>query len=385
MSVPVPFLDLSRHIEPLKDTIKAGLAQVVDSGAFVLGPEIVKLEKTLAEYCGVSYAVACSSGSEALLMALMALDLQPGDEVIVPSFTFFATASAVVRLGGIPVFADICPDSLNMDPEDVERKITPRTKGIIPVHLFGRSADMAALRKIASAHGLFLIEDAAQAIGAEFTLEDGVHRVGSMSSIGCFSFYPTKNLGTMGDGGALTTNDEALARKLELIRGHGMAPRYFHKIIGINGRLDAFQGVVLNTKFPFLDQWTQERRKIAQKYFELFAAVPELASKVTLPMAEGKDRVVWNQFCICVCGEQNENVRDELAAFLAERKVGTAIYYPFGLHEQECFQYLNYTPEQLPVTCRVSRSILALPIFPGLTEAEQASVVEAIAAFFQKN
>jgi len=374
----VPFLDLSRHVAPLKSVIKEGLGSVVDSGIFVLGPEIAQLENTLAEYCGTRFAVACSSGSEALLMALMAMDLKPGDEVIVPSFTFFATASAVVRLGGTPVFADICPDSWNMDPADVGRKITPRTRAILPVHLFGRAAEMEKLGAIAKARGLELIEDCAQAIGAEAVLADGQnHRVGSIGSMGCFSFYPTKNLGTMGDGGALTTNDEALAEKLKLIRGHGMQPRYFHKIIGINGRLDAFQGIVLNQKFPHLDSWTAERQQIAARYFELFGAKPKLAGKIQLPVQGGAGRTVWNQFCVC------SNERNELEKFLAGRKIGTAIYYPFGLHEQECFRYLNYAPEDLPVTYRVSRSILALPIFPGLTAEEQAEVVEGIAEFYK--
>ena len=374
----VPFLDLSRHVASLKPAIKEGLASVVDSGIFVLGPEIAQFEKNLAEYCGTRFAVACASGSEALLMALMAIDLKPGDEVIVPSFTFFATASAVVRLGGTPVFADICPDSLNMDPADVERKITSRTRAILPVHLFGRAAEMEKLGVIAKAHGLELIEDCAQAIGAEAVLADGQnHRVGSIGSIGCFSFYPTKNLGTMGDGGALTTQNEALAEKLKLIRGHGMQPRYFHKIIGINGRLDAFQGIVLNQKFPFLDGWTAERQQIAEHYLDLFKSKPALADKIQLPAQASSGRMVWNQFCICT------NERNDLEKFLTDRKIGTAIYYPFGLHEQECFRYLNYAPEDLPVTYRVSRSILALPIFPGLTVDEQEEVVEGIAEFYK--
>ncbi len=387
MSVSVPFLDLSRHVAPLKHGIKEGLSAVVDSGAFVLGPEVGRLEKTLAEYCGTKFALACSSGSEALLMALMALDIQAGDEVIVPSFTFFATASAVARLGAIPVFVDICPDTLNMDPEDVTKKVTSRTRAIIPVHLFGRAVDMVRLQEIADAHKIAIVEDAAQAIGAEAVMKNGENRrVGAIGTIGCFSFYPTKNLGTMGDGGALTTNDETLAHRLSLIRGHGMEPRYYHKLIGINGRLDAFQGLVLNQKFPFLDTWTEERQKIADTYFTLFESAfeknAEMREMVQLPPRAGKDRMVWNQFSICVKDAEDKKVRDELKSFLAERKIGTEIYYPLGLHEQECFQYLNYAPTDLPVTYRVSRSILALPIFPGLTYEEQESVVEGITEFF---
>lgn len=385
MAVTVPFLDLNRHIAPLKHSIKEGLAAVVDSGAFVLGPEVARLEKTLAEYCGVKHAVACASGSEALLMALMALNIKPGDEVIVPSFTFFATASAVVRLGGTPVFADILPETLNIDPADVERKITSRTRAILPVHLFGRAAAMKELLEIAASHGLSVVEDAAQAIGAEATLEDGKnHRVGSMGAVGCFSFYPTKNLGTMGDGGALTTNDDALAEKLLLIRGHGMSPRYFHKIIGINGRLDAFQGLVLNQKFPFLDSWTAQRQEIAARYDEMFTSHPALKECIRIPSKAGRDRHVWNQYCICVTDPELTNLRDKLRQYLAEMKIGTEIYYPFGLHEQECFQYLNYAPTQLPVTYSVSRTILALPVFPGLTLDEQTAVADGIAAFFHK-
>ncbi len=387
MSVSVPFLDLSRHVAPLKHGIKEGLSAVVDSGAFVLGPEVGRLEKTLADYCGTKFALACASGSEALLMALMALDIKAGDEVIVPSFTFFATASAVVRLGATPVFADICPDTLNIDPEDVAKKLTLRTRAIIPVHLFGRAADMVRLQEIADAHGVAIVEDAAQAIGAEAVMKNGENRrVGAIGAIGCFSFYPTKNLGTMGDGGALTTNDETLAHRLSLIRGHGMEPRYYHKLIGINGRLDAFQGLVLNQKFPFLDTWTEERQKIAETYFTLFESAfeknSEMREMVQLPSRPGKDRMVWNQFSICVKDAEEKRVRDELKSFLAERKIGTEIYYPLGLHEQECFQYLNYAPMELPATYRASRSILALPIFPGLTCEELESVVEGIAEFF---
>lgn len=383
MSVTVPFLDLNRHLVPLKHSIKEGLAAVVDSGAFVLGPEVARLEQTLAEYCGVKHAIACSSGSEALLMALMALDLQPGDEVIVPSFTFFATASAVVRLGGTPVFADILPKTFNIDPEDAERKITPHTRAILPVHLFGRAADMQKILEIARRHHLAVVEDAAQAIGAEAVLEDGNHRVGSMGAIGCFSFYPTKNLGTMGDGGALTTNDDALAEKLSLIRGHGMSPRYFHKILGINGRLDAFQGLVLNLKFPFLDTWTADRQKIAARYDALFASYPNLEQYIRLPEKPGRDRHVGNQYCICVVDPQLTNLREKLRQYLTDLKIGSEIYYPFGLHEQECFRYLNYSAKQLPVTYEVSRTILALPNFPGLTETEQTAVAEGIASFFR--
>ena len=376
---PVPFLDLTRSGNLVKAEIVAALSRVVDSGCFVLGPEIDRFERTLAEYSQASHAIACASGSEALLMALMALNIQPGDEVIVPSFTFFATASAVVRLGATPVFADIQSETFNIDPEDVARKITPKTRAIIAVHLFGQAADMEALCELADKHHVTLIEDVAQAIGAEASFHGRNQRVGSMGKIGCFSFYPTKNLGTMGDGGALTTCDDELADKLRLIRVHGMRPRYYHKLVGINGRLDAFQGAVLNVKFPHLDDYTAERQKIAGQYAALFAEVELTDEQIQLPKAPAEGRHVWNQFCVLI----RQGRRDALRAFLAERKIGSEIYYPLGLHEQECFQSLGCRLGDLPVTELVSREILALPIFPGLTLEEQRSVVEGIQAFFQ--
>ncbi|MDO4569682.1 MAG: DegT/DnrJ/EryC1/StrS family aminotransferase [Planctomycetia bacterium] len=377
----VPFLDLSRHVSPLQEEIEARLARVVRSGCFVLGPEIDQFESTLAQYCGTAHAIACASGSEALLMALMALRLQHGDEVIVPSFTFFATASAVSRLGGTPVFADIDPLSCNISPESVRERITPRTKAIIVVHLYGRAAPMEAFLELAQEFHLPLIEDAAQAIGASAFLAGGEKPVGSMGEIGCFSFYPTKNLGAMGDGGALTTNDDELARSLRLLRGHGMAPRYYHQIIGINGRLDAFQGAVLNVKFPHLEVWTTERENIARRYFDLFAQYRNLEGKISLFPPQTAGRHVWNQFCVRVL----QGRRDALRSFLAERKIGTEIYYPLGLHEQQCFSFLGYLPDALPITHKFSREILALPIFPGLSPEEQQIVVENIVAFFEQD
>jgi dTDP-4-amino-4,6-dideoxygalactose transaminase len=370
----VPLLDLGRQHGPLQDQISASLRRVCETGAFVLGPEVKDLEKNLAPYCQAKHAIGCASGSDALLLALMAYDIGLGDEVIVPSFTFFATASAVVRLGATPVFADIDPATFNMDPSAVSRLITSSTKAIIPVHLFGQCAEMDALGRLAQASNLPVIEDAAQAIGAEYN----GHRAGSIGQIGCLSFYPTKNLGGAGDGGMLTTNDDAIADRLQLLRGHGMRPRYYHQIMGINSRLDSFQAAVLNVKFPHLDRWTAERQANAQRYTELFTDAG-LDRVLGLPPTAPRRRHVWNQYVVRV----PDGKRDALRTFLGEAKIGAEIYYPLGLHEQECFRYLGYGPGDLPETDRATAEVLALPIFPELTAQEQQIVVERIATFFR--
>jgi dTDP-4-amino-4,6-dideoxygalactose transaminase len=371
----VPLLDLSRQHAPLKDQIAAALARVCQTGAFVLGPEVKELEKNLAAYSQTKHAIGCASGSDALLLALMALGIGPGDEVILPSFTFFATASAVTRLGAKPVFADIDPVTYNIDPTDVARLLRPATKVILPVHLFGQCADMESLARLARTAHVSIVEDAAQAIGAEF---DG-HRAGSMSEIGCFSFYPTKNLGGAGDGGMMTTQREDLADRLQLLRGHGMRPRYYHHVVGINSRLDSFQAAVLNVKFPHLDRWTEHRQANAARYTELFAEAG-LDRAIGLPQALPRHRHVWNQYVVRV----PDGKRDALRQFLGEMKIGTEIYYPLGLHEQECYRYLGYGPRDLPETYRAAQEVMALPIFPELTGHEQETVVAQIAAFFQK-
>jgi len=370
----VPLLDLQRQLLPLKEQIVAALSRVCDSGAFILGPEVKQLEQNLASYCQAKHAIACASGSDALLLALMALDVQPGDEVILPSFTFFATASAVTRLGARPVFADIDPVTFNIDATAVERLVNSATKAILPVHLFGQCAQMDAFCRIGQAAEAAVIEDVAQAIGAEF---DG-RRAGSIGQIGCFSFYPTKNLGGAGDGGMLTAQRHEVADKLRLLRTHGMEPRYYHKVVGINSRLDSFQAAVLNVKLPHLDRWCDMRAANAQRYAELFANA-KLDRIITLPVAAPRRRHVWNQYVIRV----PDGRRDALRQFLAEAKIGTEIYYPMGLHVQECFRYLGYQEDDLPETARAAREVLALPIFPELTAEEQERVVERVGAFFQ--
>ena len=369
----VPLLDLGRQHTPLAEPIAAALGRVCQTGAFVLGPEVKDLEKRIAEYCRTQHAVGCASGSDALLLALMALDIGPGDEVIVPSFTFFATASAITRLGATPVFADIDPVTFNVDPADVARLIRPATKAMIPVHLFGQCVDMDAIGRISSKSGVPVVEDAAQAIGAEF---DG-HRAGSMGEIGCLSFYPTKNLGGAGDGGMLTVSRADLADKLQLLRGHGMRPRYYHEVIGVNSRLDSFQAAVLNVKLPYLDRWTEQRQANAQRYHELFCEAG-LDRILGLPVCGPRRRHVWNQYVVRV----HDRKRDPLRQFLAEAKIGSEIYYPLGLHQQKCFRHFGYAPKDLPETFQAAQEVLALPIFPELTAEEQQYVVQRIAAFY---
>jgi dTDP-4-amino-4,6-dideoxygalactose transaminase len=369
----VPLFDNRRQHALLRADMLAALARVCDSGAFILGAEVADCERKVAEYCRVRHAVGCASGSDALLLALMALDVRPGDEVILPSFTFFATASAVTRLGATPVFADIEPHTFNIDPAAVERLISPKTKVILPVHLFGQCARMDALCQLADAAGIAIIEDAAQAIGAEWR----GRRAGSIGRVGCFSFYPTKNLGGAGDGGMLTTSDEEMADRLRLLRGHGMRPKYYHHCVGINSRLDSLQAAVLNVKLPHLDRWAAQRAANARRYQELFAAA-EWERWITLPQADPHARHVWNQFVIRVGGGQ----RDALRQYLADAQIGTEIYYPLGLHQQPCFRYLGYRAGDLPETERAAGEVLALPIFPELTPEEQSLVVERIRTFF---
>ncbi len=367
----VPLLDLSEQNALLRPEIEAALGRVLDTNGFILGAEVAALEKELAAYCGTKYAIACASGTDALLLALMAFDIGPGDEVITTPYSFFATVSSITRLGATPVFVDIDPETYNLDVSQVEAKINERTKAIQPVHLYGQCADMAELRAVASRHGVPLVEDAAQAIGAE---ENGI-RAGAMSEIGCFSFYPSKNLGGMGDGGFMTTGDDALAHKLNALRVHGSFERYYHKWVGLNSRLDGFQGAVLRVKLPRLDSWSDRRKANADRYRELFADAG-LAEEVVLPLERENVRHIYNQFVIRVPGK-----RDELRSFLAESGVGTDIYYPVSLHLQECFAYLGGGEGEYPESERASRETLAIPIFPELRPEQQEYVVSKIAEF----
>ena len=368
----VPLLDLSEQNAVLRPEIEAALGRVLDTNGFILGAEVAALEKELAEYCGTKHAIACASGTDALLLALMAFDIGPGDEVITTPYSFFATVSSITRLGATPVFVDIDPATFNLDVDQVEAKITPRTKAIQPVHLYGQCAEMSKLRAIAARHGVPLVEDAAQAIGAE---ESGT-RAGAMSEIGCFSFYPSKNLGGMGDGGFMTTGDDALAHKLNALRVHGSFERYYHKWVGLNSRLDGFQGAVLRVKLPHLDDWSDRRKANADQYRELFAA-SGLTDRIGLPFERPDVRHIYNQFVIRV-----PERRDELRAHLTSKEVGTDIYYPVSLHLQECFAYLGGREGDFPESERASRESLAIPVFPELRAAQMEYVVECVAEFF---
>jgi len=368
----VPLLDLSEQNQALRPEIEAALGRVLDTNAFILGGEVAELEKELAEYCGTKYAIGCASGSDALLLAMMALEVGQGDEVITTPYSFFATVSAITRLGASPVFVDIDPQTYNLDVSLVESKITERTKAIQPVHLYGQCADMTALREISAKHHIPLVEDAAQAIGAE---ENGT-RAGAMGEIGCFSFYPSKNLGGMGDGGFMTTNEDAFAEKLLALRVHGSKERYYHKWIGLNSRLDGFQGAVLRVKLPYLDEWSDKRKKNAKLYRTLFTDAG-LTEQIGLPVERENCRHIYNQYVIRV-----RNKRDKLRTFLMNNDIGTDIYYPVPLHLQECFEYLGYKQGQFPESERVARETLALPIYPELRPEQQEYVVEMIANFF---
>jgi len=369
----VPLLDVNRGNTLLRDEVLASIATVVDSGRFLHGPQVGELECTVAALCKTKQAIGCASGSDALLLALMALDIQSGDEVILPSFTFFATASAVARLGANPVFVDIDPRTYNVCPEAVEASVTSRTRAIIPVHLFGQCAAMDKVCAIAKKHDLPIIEDAAQAIGAEYLGRPA----GAWGDIGCLSFYPTKNLGGMGDGGMIVCSDIEMSAKLRLLASHGMQPRYYHKLVGINSRLDTIQAAILNVKIAHLKSINNARQKNANRYAELFSACG-LDQCVELPYHAPEALHVWNQYGIRVPG----GLRDALRKHLSAMGIGNEVYYPVPLHQQECFHDLGYTDGCLPQTEKAAKEILHLPIYPELTESEQDMVVHGIERFY---
>lgn len=368
----VPLLDLTEQNKVLRPEIETALGRVLDTNGFILGAEVAALEKELAEYCGARHAIACASGTDALLLALMAYDVGYDDEVITTPYSFFATVSSVTRLGAVPIFVDIDPKTYNLDVSQIEERITDKTKAIQPVHLYGQCADMDALLKISEKYNVPIVEDAAQAIGAE----DGGRRAGSIGDIGCFSFYPSKNLGGMGDGGFMTTNDDELAHKLNALRVHGSFERYYHKWVGLNSRLDGFQGAVLRVKLPHLDAWSNKRKANADYYRKLFTDAG-LTEQIGLPFERENVRHIYNQFVIRV-----PERRDELRQFLAENEIGTDIYYPVSLHLQECFKFLGYLKGDYPEAEKAAQETLALPIFPELKPEQQEYVVEKISEFF---
>lgn len=376
----VPFFDLHAQFTSIEDEIKSSLDEVFKTQQFILGPQVETLEKAIAQYCQTRYAIGVASGSDALLLSLMALEIGAGDEVILPPFTFFATAGVVSRIGAIPVFADIDPITYNIDPAKIEEKITSRTKAIIPVHLFGQCADMGPLLQLAKAKQLFVIEDAAQALGADYKLSSDARgqRAGQMGDLGCFSFYPTKNLGAFGDAGMVVTNHADRAEKIRLLRVHGSQPKYFHKWIGINSRLDSIQAAILVVKFRYLERWTQERQRKASRYQSLFQDLLSALPGLRLPAIQYENRHIFHQYVIRV------PERDRLRQFLMEQGVGTDIYYPLPLHLQECYSFLNYRRGDLPNSEKASEEILALPIYPELTDDQQDYVADRIKAFYKK-
>ncbi len=375
MSTNVPLLNLKPQYEAIRDEVDAAIRRVVESQQFILGSEVEALEREIAEYCGVRHAVGCSSGTDALLLSLMALDIGQGDEVVTTPYTFFSTVSSIVRVGARPVLADIEPESYNIDPDQIERHVTGRTKAVIVVHLFGRPADMDRIWKIAQRYGLNLIEDACQALGAEYH----GRRAGSLGDLAAFSFFPSKNLGGFGDGGMVTTNSGELAAKLRRLRVHGMERKYYHEEVGINGRLDALQAAVLRVKLRHLDDWTAGRQSNARHYRHLFRR-PGLQQLVRCPVEPQGLRHVFNQFVIRVPAEH----RDRLRNHMSEQGIGTEIYYPVPLHLQPCFKELGYRPGCFPESERAAAETIALPVFPELTEAQRDAVVASIADYFAK-
>ncbi len=369
----VPLLDLKRQHAGLREELRAALERVLDSQQFIMGEDVRLLEAELAAYTGASHAVGCGSGSDALLLALLALDAREGAEVVTTPFTFFATAGAIARAGARPVFADIDPVTYNVSPELLERAVTSRTRALLPVHLYGQCADMAEVMRVAESRGLPVIEDAAQAIGAS----DAAGSAGAVGAVGCFSFYPTKNLGAAGEAGLVTTNDAHLAERLRRLRVHGGATEYHHEEVGFNSRLDTLQAAVLRVKLPHLDAWSDARRERADTYDRLIEEAG-LAEFVTAPHVRPGARHIFHQYVIRVAAAR----RDALVEHLKANGVGTKIYYPVPLHLQPCFAYLGHREGDFPESERAARETLALPMFPELSGGQQEYVVETLRRFF---
>jgi len=396
----IPLLDLKAQYRTIEKEILGALHKFLEQQQFILGPEVDSLEKRIGEYCGCKYSVGVSSGTDALLVCLMAEGIGPGDEVITSPYTFFSTAGSIFRCGAKPVFVDIQPHTYNIDPDQIVEKISPKTKAIIPVHLFGQCADMDPILDIANFHGLVVIEDAAQALGADYISKSStfkVHRAGSMGNYGCFSFFPSKNLGAFGDGGMVVTNDPDRAEKVRLLRSHGARPKYYHKLVGGNFRLDALQAAILNVKLGYLDSWTARRRENASFYNDAFQS-SGLVEKgfISLPQAVWEERYIssanssddqnsthpfhghiYNQYVIRTAQ------RGHLQEFLRQNGVGTEVYYPVPLHLQECFKDLGYQPGSFPVSEKAARETLALPVYPELNREQLKYVKELVCRSFE--
>jgi len=379
--VKVPLLDLRAQYATLKDEMMAATREVYESQQFILGPKVKELEEKIAEYCGCKHAVGVSSGTDALLISLMTAGIGPGDLVVTTPFTFFATVGSITRVGAAPLFVDIDRATYNMDPSKLESTMaglgaaeSSRVKAIMPVHLFGQCAEMEPILETARKYHLVVIEDAAQAIGAEVALRSGApKRAGSMGEYGCFSFFPSKNLGAFGDGGMVTTNSQELYERLTIMRGHGAKPKYYHRVIGGNFRLDALQAAILIVKLKYLEQWTARRRENAGTYRELFEKAG--LAEVSLPVEKGKKHI-YNQFVIRLKGR-----RDGLREFLNAQGIGTEVYYPLPLHVQDCFKYLGHRPEDFQESVEAAATTLALPIYPELKREQLEAVVQKIKEF----
>ena len=374
----IPPVDLTRQYKLIKEEADSAVLEILNSGRYIGGETVATFEREFAGYIGVSECVSCNSGTDALFLALKALNIGEGDEVITTPFSFFATAEVITRVGAKPVFIDIDLDTFNLSLAQVKRAITPQTKAIIPVHLFGQPVDMQELMTIAKAHDLYVIEDCAQATGASW----GEDRIGSIGDVGCFSFFPTKNLGGCGDGGAVTTNHVAIAKQIRILKEHGSPQRYRHDSIGINSRMDAVQAVILTIKLRYLDYWNEQRQRSAHYYQELLHSIKDLK----LPQALAGGNSVWNQYTVGVSDRSSvietnstaQTKRDRLKENLLSKGVISAIYYPIPLHLQPVYQNLNYQPGQLPIVERAAREVLSLPMFPGISEAEQEQVAYAL-------
>ena len=375
----IPPVDLTRQYKLIKEEANSAVLDVLNSGHYIGGETIANFEQQFADYIGVAQCVSCNSGTDALWLALTALNIGEGDEVITTPFSFFATAEVVSRVGAKPIFIDIDPDTFNLNLAQIEQAITPQTKAIIPVHLFGQPVNMSELMAIANKHNLLVIEDCAQATGAVW----GQNKIGSIGHVGCFSFFPTKNLGACGDGGAITTNDRAIAKQVRILKEHGSPSRYRHDFIGINSRIDAVQAVILTVKLRYLDYWNEQRQRAAEYYQELLQSISCLKLPQALPGGES----VWNQYTICLAerpsaNQQNHHFfprrRELIKASLQEKGVISMIYYPIPLHLQPVYQNLGYQKGQLPAVEQAAQEVLSLPIFPGISQAEQEQVAYAL-------
>jgi len=362
----VPFLDLKRQYGAIKKEMDEAVFSVLSNTQFILGPEVKSLEEKIASYCGTKFAIGVASGTDALLLSLRAGGVKSGDEVVTTGFSFFASAGVISRLGANPIFVDIDPETYNINPDQIEKKVTPKTKAIMPVYLFGQCANMDPIMEVARKHNLKVIEDAAQAIGAEYKGK----KAGAIGEFGCFSFFPSKNLGGAGDGGMVVTNDPELAEMVRILRVHGSKPKYYHSTIGYNSRLDTIQAAILSVKLKYLDDWTKKRREHAEVYNSAFKDLDMIT-----PKEENFNYHIYNQYTIAVKN------RDELRNYLKEKQIGHDTYYPVPLHLQECYKFLGYKKGDLPISEKKAEEVVSIPIYPELTEEEQEYVISTIKGF----